>query len=56
MLFKKKHELTDREIDYAIAKYVEEVHNISAGKIKYVINKSTGRLYGAKVDILKENT
>lgn len=54
MLFKKKLDLSERDIDYALYFYCLNVKGIELGKIKYEINKSTGRLIGAKAEIRKE--
>jgi hypothetical protein len=53
MFFKRKVEISEREIDHALAEYYKTHKGLSLGKIKYQVNKSTGRIIGAKAKILK---
>jgi hypothetical protein len=56
MFFKKKIDLLEVDIDQALYYYYLNVKGIELGRIKYEVNKSTGKLIGAKANILKEQT
>lgn len=53
MFSKKKISLLETDINYALYFYYKNVHGVELGKISYEVNKSTGRVIGAKAQVLK---